>query len=420
MKRTLIALTALALLVWGATRFFKAERLREQVKSSLEASLHRRVEINGPLDYKWLTGPGFEVIDVVIHDDPRLGLEPLAYVNSVEATPRWFALLTGKMAFSTIRLVEPSVNLLRAESGELNIQPFLTELFGARETGNDLPEIKVRGGRINFKQGHRKHVLYFTNTDLELWPTETSGFNIRILTDAARTDRQPLGYGSFSAHGRLRFLPQSEPELDMTLDLDRNSLADVLVLFEGRRPDISGRISARTKLIGPLSKLKLDGRLDLEGFQRWNIPGLKPGAMTLYYTGEADLTRQTIRLGSVVSDKAGLPMRLRFRATQAFSNPRWALVVTAAELPAAVFTDVSKVTGFALPEGFPAAGAAAGGLGISSSVPHLRGGFLLTGPDQKDYRIEMDTPPAALPAPVESRPNSGGKYGPSGSLQAPR
>ncbi|MCX6591700.1 MAG: AsmA family protein [Acidobacteria bacterium] len=417
MKRTLIALTLLALLVWGGTRFFKAERLREQVKSSLEASLHRRVEINGRLDYKWLTGPGFEVNDVVIHDDPRLGLEPLAYVTAVEATPRWFALVTGKVAFSTIRLIEPSVNLLRTEAGELNIQPFLTELFGARETGTDLPEIKVRGGRINFKQGHRKHVLYFTNTDMELWPTETSGFNIRILTDAARTDRQPLGYGSFSAYGRLRFLPQNEPELDMTLDLDRNALADVLVLFEGRRVDMSGRISARTKLIGPLSKLKLDGRLDLEGFQRWNIPGLKPGAMTLFYTGQADLPKQTIRLGSVVEEKSGLPMRLQFRATQAFSNPRWALVITAQELPAAVFTDVSKVTGFPLPEGFPAAGAAAGAVGISSSFPHLRGGFLVTGPDQKDFRLEMDAAPADA---VSGGPSSGGKSAPSGSLPVPR
>ncbi|MDX2180785.1 MAG: AsmA family protein [Bryobacteraceae bacterium] len=402
MKKAPLILVGLALAVWGATRLFQAELLRERVQRSLERSLNRRVEINGRLDYKWLTGPGLEVNDVVIHEDPALGLEPIAYVGALEATPRWLSLLRGRLAFSTLRLIEPSLNLKRTPSGALNVQPFLEGLFSARGEAEDLPEIQVRDGRVNFAEGRRKHVFYLTSTDIDLFPVDASRFNLRITTEAARTDRPPVSYGSFSAQGGLRLLPQSAPEIDLTLDLDRNALADVLLLFEGRRVDLSGRISARTKIAGPLTDLKIDGRLDLEGFQRWSIPGIKPGAVTLYFTGYADLPRQSVKIGSVMDSKAGLPVDLRFRAERVFSAPRWGLVVTARELPVAVFADISRATGIPLPEKFPPAGSGEGGVGLSSAQPRPAGGFLIAVPDAKPYRFELTS--AGTTAPIATFP----------------
>lgn len=377
MKRLLVALVAVLFLGFTATYVFEAERLRPRLRVSLERSLKRHVEINGVVDYKWLTGPGLEVNDVVIHEDPRLGLEPIAYVTSLEVTPDWWALIKGRIEFSTLSLIEPSVNLMRTDSGEVNIQPFLAGLFSVRDSGSDLPDIKVRGGRLNFKQGLRKSVFYLTSMDLDLRPTETNGFNISITTEAARSDRQPMGYGSFSGQGYLRFLADYEPELDLTLDLDRSALSDVLLLFQGHRVDLGGRISARTRIVGPLSKLKIDGRVDLEGFQRWNLPGFRPGALTLFYRGDANLADQSVKIETVADAKSALPMTIRFRAEKAFSKPRWGMVAAAEELPIGVIADAARVTGYRLPDDLEGLASAAGAIGISSSQPDPRGGFLL-------------------------------------------
>jgi hypothetical protein len=379
MKRLLPALVLAALMVWGATRIFEAERLRPRVQDSLERALHRKVEVNGKLEYKWLTGPGFEVSDVVIHEDPRLGLEPLAYVGSLEATPRWWPLLRGRIEFSTLRLNAPSVNLMRTESGDMNFRPFLEGLFGARDFREELPAIEVRRGRVNFKQEHVKSVLYLTGADLDLRPVETGGFNISLGTEIARTDRSPAGYGSFSGQGFIRLLAEREPEMDLTIDLDRSALGDFLLLFHPRRLDVGGRISARARIAGPLSALKVDGRVDLEDFQRWSIPGFRPGAITVFYRGELDLAGQQLKIDSVRDSRNALPVNLRVRARDFFSKARWGAVAAAEDLPLAVVADFARATGFRALEAERVAGAASGALGISSRDAALRGGFVFAG-----------------------------------------
>jgi hypothetical protein len=388
MKRLLPALAVFGLLLWGATRVFEAERLRPRVQESLEQALNRKVEVNGKLEYKWLTGPGFEVADVVIHEDPRLGLEPLAYVDSLEATPRWRALLRGRIEFSTLRLNAPSVNLMRGENGEMNFRPFLEGLLGARDFRQQLPVIEVRRGRVNFKQEHVKSVLYLTDADLDLRPAEAGGFNIALGTEIARTDRAPAGYGSFSGQGYIRLLAEREPEVDITIDLDRSALGDFLLLFHPRRLDVGGRISARARLAGPLSSLKVDGRVDLEDFQRWNLPGLRPGALTLFYRGQVDLAGQQLRIDSVRDSRNALPVNLRLRARDFFSQARWGAVVAAERLPLAVIADFARATGFRPLEADRVSGAASGALGISSRDAALRGGFVFAGEGfEGEFRI---------------------------------
>ena len=65
--------------------FWQANRLREPIRAALERALGRRVEVQGDLSYSFLKGPGFIVEKVIVHEDPAHGLEPLAYVTSIEA-----------------------------------------------------------------------------------------------------------------------------------------------------------------------------------------------------------------------------------------------------------------------------------------------------------------------------------------------
>jgi hypothetical protein len=383
MRKLLLAVAIIAVAVWGATFAFQAERLRPAVRAALEQALQRRVEINGAVRYRWFspgsTGPAISVADVVIHDDPKLSPEPVAYVTTLDASPRWLPILTGRIEFSRLTLNSPSVNLTRTSQGRLNVRPFLAGLASARDSGSALPEIRVRSGRLNFKQDVRKGTIYLTALDLDLRPTESSGFNISLTTEAARTDRPPIGFGSFSGQGRLTLLPEREPELDLTLDLDRSPLADVLMLIDGQRSEIGGRVSARVHLTGAVSKLKLDGRMDLEGFQRWNLPGFKPGALTLFYRGEADLIRPAVLLETAPGSRSGVPLKVRFRLSESYSRPRWGLVAAADRIPLNLLAEVARAVGFRSTDDATAEGTASGALGISGSLPGPQGGFIFEG-----------------------------------------
>src|SRR2546422_897155 len=72
--------------------YLSADRYAERIRSGLESALGRRVEFRD-VRFNLFTGPGFAVSKVVIHEDPAFGLEPLAYVDSLEARPRLLPLI---------------------------------------------------------------------------------------------------------------------------------------------------------------------------------------------------------------------------------------------------------------------------------------------------------------------------------------
>ncbi|MGD0436484.1 MAG: AsmA family protein, partial [Bryobacteraceae bacterium] len=115
----LIAL--LAVIAAGlAAPFLRADRLRPRIQAALEAALKRPVRI-GDVHLNLFTGPGFTVERVLIDDDPAAGIEPFANVDSLRARVRLGSLFAGKLAFSSLYLDAPSVNLVKMPSGAWNI-----------------------------------------------------------------------------------------------------------------------------------------------------------------------------------------------------------------------------------------------------------------------------------------------------------
>jgi len=91
-----LAFVALAILiaVGIVAPFVQVNRMGGRIKTALQNSLHRRVEI-GDVHLNLFTGPGFTVQDVLIHEDPSIGLEPFAFVVSLEARVRISSLWNG-------------------------------------------------------------------------------------------------------------------------------------------------------------------------------------------------------------------------------------------------------------------------------------------------------------------------------------
>ena len=112
MKRAIIITLLLVLAAGFAAPHFKIEFARPRIARALERGLGRRVEV-GPVHFNLFTGPGFTVDDVTIYEDPHAGIEPFAYVGTLDARVQLLSLFRHKLEFSSLRLGEASINLVR-------------------------------------------------------------------------------------------------------------------------------------------------------------------------------------------------------------------------------------------------------------------------------------------------------------------
>ena len=153
MKRKLLLLTAVVLAILAGAPFLRADRFGPRIQAGLESALGRKVDI-GPVRLHLLTGPGFSVRQVVIHERPEISAEPFAYVDDLVVRIRLLSLLSGKLEFSSLRLDKPHVNLMRQADGAWNVEALLAPpapaATGASGSAAPMPELEVRRGRLNF------------------------------------------------------------------------------------------------------------------------------------------------------------------------------------------------------------------------------------------------------------------------------
>ncbi|MBY0373008.1 MAG: hypothetical protein K2Q23_03375, partial [Bryobacteraceae bacterium] len=366
-KRWWIA-AVLAVGAWQVYRaeFWHAERFRERIQMSLERGLGRRVQLQGEIRYNVLTGPGFQMDDVVIHEDPAHGREPIAYVSTLEARVSWMRLLRGELVFGTLRMDEPSINVSRGGAAGVNVAPLVEKALQARGRGT-LPDVVVRGGRINFVLNKTKSVFYLRGVDLEFTPLDDTSFEVRFEGEPARADRRAVGFGRFSARGKVRFPRGREPEVDVSVDLDRSNAAEVASLFEPRAVHLDGRLSTEARVRGPLSRVEIEGKLAYDPTVKQDLVPLRSRALPLSYRGWADVREQTLRIDALPADNPNFrQIAIRFRSREILQNPRWAALVTFENLEAAPALDAWRGAGIAAKLGLD--GQVSGAFGWANGV----------------------------------------------------
>src|SRR4029078_13714924 len=119
MKRGLIAAFLLLIVLGIAAPYIQADRYGQQIREALQRELNRKVAI-GQVHFNLFTGPGLTVENVVIYDDPSAGIEPFAHMLELEARVGLSSLFTGRLEFSVIRFVSPSVNIVKPDVGAWN------------------------------------------------------------------------------------------------------------------------------------------------------------------------------------------------------------------------------------------------------------------------------------------------------------
>ena len=366
-KRSIIAMLV-AVGAWQLYRaeFWHAERFRNRIQGALERGLGRRVQLQGEIRYNVLTGLGFQADDVVIHEDPAHGKEPFAYVTTLEAGISWARLWAGELEFGTLRMDEPSLNVSRGGAAGVNFAPLVEKALRARRGGR-VPDVVVRGGRINFVLNKTKSVFYLRGVDLEFTPIDDTSFEVRFEGEPARADRRAVGFGRFGARGKVRFPKGSEPEVDVSLDLDRSNAAEVVSLFEPKAVHLDGRLSTEARLRGPVSRIEIEGKLAYDPTVKQDLVPLRSRAVPLSYRGRADLREQTLQVDALPADNPNLPqIALRFRSREILQNPRWAVLVLLRQIEAAPVLDVWRGAGIAEKLGLE--GSVSGGFGWANGV----------------------------------------------------
>ena len=305
-------------------------------------------------------GPGFSVDDVVIHEDPAIGAEPIAYMDSLDVRPSIWSLLGGRFVVDSIGLEGAHINLTKSGSGNWNFLSFVN-----RSVMSAAPAIHIRDSRINFKFGDTKSVFYLMDTDLDISPPGpgASGWKVSLTGKPARTDRPAQGLGSFTLKGRWFVAPE---RVDLDLQLDHCGLGEISALLEGPAPAACTAPSQRAcTWADPFTTSAYRAACEIADVHRWDLMPVAGQGWPFDVHGSLDLVGQAFDLESNSAGNAPLPLAIRFRASDYLSQPRWAIDATGIAFRWRRILELARHMGAQLPPGLQIAGVMDGAIGYA-------------------------------------------------------
>lgn len=392
MKRYFIGAAVLVLFTALYVPRISADAYRDRAKTALEKALGRRVEI-GSVRFRLLPTPAITIKDVIISEDPRIGPEPVAYVTTLQATPRFTALFGGPLEFASVDLEDASLNLTRVDNGPNDFRWNFAALLQERLLAA-FPSVHMRGGRINFKFGDAKSLFYLSNTDVDLWPPGSAkdSWTLRVHAEPARTDRRARGFGSFVMRGQWR---QMDGATTLDVKLEQSELGDMLTLFNGYESGLNGHISGDAHIAGPLTRLGVAGRLKVSNLHGWSqTPG--GNEWNFVIGGAIDAPGQVIDLSaSTRVSRTQTPLQLHYRVADYLRRPRWAVTANLNRFPLSPIPEIARNLGWVIPADFKFDGTADGAVGFSlpDGAPRMDGALNLS----NAMLIVAGAPPLHLP-----------------------
>jgi hypothetical protein len=373
LRSLFLALLAIALLGILAP-FIDASRFTGAIQRNLEASLGRRVEFTSA-HFTLFTGPGFTLDDVTIQEDPRYGVEPFAHATSLDAHLRIDKLLRGQIRFSSLRLVEPSLNLTKRSDGTWNIVELVGRLAAPRRAPLNLfPAFEIAdGGRINFKFGTRKTTFYIADVDLTMYPQRSRKLYFRFSGSPARSDRAGNGFGHLHGTANWYLSPPraNSNQLEADITIEPSNLAELTTLFEGYDLGVHGTARSHFRIEGPATALRIAGDLQFMDVHRWDLlPSSGPSSgqdWRIRYRGALDLLAHTLQLETIPARSGETPaVALEVRVNNFLVNPAWSVVAAFNGASARDLLPLAKRMGLAIPDQLALEGALNGAIGYSN------------------------------------------------------
>jgi AsmA protein len=279
-------------------------RLQRRIAAGMSASLGRTVHLDN-VSLHVLPVPGFTLENLVVSEDPAFGSEPVIRANTVEVTLRPSSLWRRQVEFSTIKFVEPSLNLVRNAQGTWNVQSLLmhaarvdTAPTEQRKAGPQprFPYIEATGARVNFKIGEEKKPFSLTEADFALWLPTSQQWHVRLVGKPARTDTNISDPGTVKLEGWLeRAATMAEVPVDLTGSWEGAPLGEASKLLSGVDEDWRGNLTVRARLTGELGTAKLTTTIHMEELRRADFVPVQTMDVRAECSGTVDVTTAVVR-----------------------------------------------------------------------------------------------------------------------------
>lgn len=279
-------------------------RLRKRIAASMSASLGRPVHLDG-VTLKLLPIPGFTLENLIVSEDPAFGNEPVIRANTVEITLRPSSLWRRQVEISSIRFVEPSLNIVRNPQGQWNLQSLLmhaaqvnTAPTAQSQPGPAprFPYIEATNGRVNVKLGDEKQPFSLVEADFALWLPSAEQWQVRLVGRPARTDRNVTGAGTMRLEGSLR---RAATLGDVPVALQASwhdaPLGEASLLLTGADAGWRGTLNVDVTLTGAMHAARLAAQAHANDLRRADFVPARLLDVDLECNGTLDAARTLVR-----------------------------------------------------------------------------------------------------------------------------
>ena len=270
-----IAVVVLLLIV--TPPLVNANRYRGKIAESMSKSLGRPVHMDA-VTMHLLPVPGFTLQNLVVSEDPAFGAEPTIRANTVEASLRVSSLWHHPVEFSSVRFIDPSVNLVRNAQGRWNLSDVLLQASRVPSAPTDqrhagptprFPYIEATNGRVNVKLGAEKLPFSLTEADFALWLPSPQQWRVRLVAHPARTDTNITDPGKLRLEGELRRAETvAAVPVTFTASWHDTPLGEATRILAGDDWGWRGAMNLDASLTGTLGDAHLTSKLTLGGLRR--------------------------------------------------------------------------------------------------------------------------------------------------------
>lgn len=255
-------------------------RFKREVAGAISDSIGHKVRFDR-IEFRLLPQPGFAMERFVVEDDPAFSAEPLLRAEEVVAQLRLSSLWRARLEIARLSLTDPSLNLVRNERGEWNLESVLVRAASvpAAPTAKLSPEARPRfpyieadGGRINLKLGNEKKAYALSEADFALWLASENEWRMRLEARPVRTDANLSDTGEFRLEGSaVRGATLRDTALRFDYSWENAQLGNLSQLAWGRDRGWRGAAAVNGSVAGTLRELLLSTRTRVADFRRYDI-----------------------------------------------------------------------------------------------------------------------------------------------------
>ena len=341
-----------------------ASRLQDRVARSISAALGRNVEI-GSLRVRFLPRPGFDLENVVIHDDARFGAEPLVRAPEVTAWLQVGALLKGHIQIARLNLSDASFNLTRNTAGQWNLADLVQRSSaiavaptsaGRHTSAKAFPYIEASNARVNLKIGEEKTHFALTEAKFALWQDSENTWGVRIQAQPIRTDANLTDTGLLAINGTWeRSATLLTTPLQFSFAWKRAQLGQLTKLASGTDRGWRGAIGLSGELTGTPENLKIASEASVSDFRGPDVLGDGNLRLAAQCTAEYSFSARAVSNLDCVAPSGGGKMELTGSAT-AGQTPAYDLQLSVAGVATQSVLEFARHTKASLADGITAQG----------------------------------------------------------------